>query len=90
MSKRPTAYELGQEYAKLEKAHAGELAANQKAKDLALLMAEMFREFGTDLAESLFAEAFFAYEELRVKEKALKAELDRVKKSAWKWYGVAI
>ena len=88
--KMPTPQELQKEFKKLSKAHAVEEAANKEAKDLAMLMAEMFREFGTDLARNMFAEAVLAYDKVTVKEKALKKGIDDVKRKAWKWYGLAL
>jgi hypothetical protein len=38
----------------------------------------------------MFAEAVLAYDKVTVKEKALKKEIDDVKRKAWKWYGLAL
>ena len=90
MSKRPTAYELGQEYAKLEKAHAEALAASQKTETLATVAREVWETSGADMAYSITMLAIRDWITARDKEIALKKELDKVKKQAWKWYGVAI
>jgi hypothetical protein len=90
MNNRPTAYELGQEYAKLEKAYDEALAASEKTLALATVAREAWEASGADMAYSIFMLAAADCFNARDKEMALKKELDKVKKQAWRWYGVAI
>ena len=94
MNNRPTAYELGQEYAKLEKAYAEVSAEHTEALQqmIAALANPNFYYIdesgqGGNKHSRAWGEASTR---LMHKQQQVKKELDKVKKQAWKWYGVAI
>jgi uncharacterized protein YbjQ (UPF0145 family) len=92
MKNIPTPYELGQEFAELQKVLAkteGESLAAMQAHVAALaeprlysvdIRGQMVNEVAQKLAEA-------SSRALDRKEKVAK-DLDRVKKNAWKWYGI--
>lgn len=88
MKNIPTAYELGQQYAELEKAHAEALVVLTKAGDLFQALHKAARDGGGPLAFAMFIEAGKKADAALWKAKALETELAKVKKNAWKWYGV--
>jgi len=90
MSKRPTAYELGQEYAKLEKAHAEAETASTQAIELTLECEQAVKAGGGPTAYAMFVEATRRAVVAHTKHQEIRKELDQIKKQAWKWYGVAI
>jgi hypothetical protein len=83
----PTAYELGQQYAELQKAHSEALAVSTKAGELFLALDKAARGGGPQAFE-MFIEAGKKAVAASDKTRALEAELAKVKKNAWKWYGV--
>jgi len=86
MSKRPTAYELGQEYAKLEKAYAEANTALKVANDLLLACLKA----SGPTADAMYVATGRRAIELANTTTQTRKELDQIKKQAWKWYGVAI
>ena len=88
MKNIPTAYELGQQYAELEKAHAKALVVSTKAGDLFLALEKAARGGGGPQAFEMFIEAGKKAVAASDKTRALETELAKVKKNAWKWYGV--
>ena len=90
MSNRPTAYELGQEYAKLEKAHAEAETASTQAIELTLAAEQAFKAGPSDKAWAMVVEAGRLAVAAMDKKNATQKELDTVKKQARKWYGVAL
>ncbi len=88
MKNIPTAYELGQQYAELEKAHAAALAVSAKAVDLCLALEKAARGGGGPQAFEMYIEAGKKAVAASDKTRALETELAKVKKNAWKWYGV--
>ena len=94
MSERPTAKQLGKEYAKLEKAYAEVSAEFTQALQqmVAALSNPKFYYIdergrsGNDHSRAMGE----ASTRLMRKQQQVKKELDKVKKQAWKWYGIAI
>ena len=94
MSERPTAKQLGQEYAKLEKAYAKVSAKHTQALQqmVAALSNPKFYYIdergrsGNDHSRAMGE----ASTRLMREQQQVKKELDKVKKQAWKWYGIAL
>ena len=86
MSNRPTAYELGQEYGKLEKAYAEASTALTIATDLALACLKA----SGPTAHAMYVATTRRAIELSNKTTEIRKELDTIKKQARKWYGVAL
>ena len=86
MSKRPTAYELGQEYAKLEKAYAEASTALTTATDLMLACLSA----SGPTADAMYVATGRRAIELSNKTTEIRKELDTIKKQARKWYGIAL
>ena len=86
MRNRPTAYELGQEYAKLEKAYAEANTALTIANDLVLACLKA----SGPTAHAMYVETGRRAIVLANKTQEIRKELDQIKKQAWKWYGVAV
>ena len=94
MSNRPTAYELGQEYAKLEKAYDLAVAECTHAMQQQIVALANPNFYYMDHRGVMGNEQSRAWGNaillLMDKQNQAKRELDKVKKQAWKWYGVAI
>lgn len=85
--------ELKQQHAKLEKALAEDKAVREKA------VADFFADL-PDIMTKIATEGLPFFKERPVKPKKknsvkkrtkeIQKELDKVKKKAWKWYGVAL
>ena len=94
MSERPNAKQLGQEYAKLEKAYAKVSAKHTQALQqmVAALSNPKFYYIdergrsGNDHSRAMGE----ASTRLMREQQQVKKELDKVKKQAWKWYGIAL
>lgn len=88
MKNIPTAYELGQQYAELQKAHAKAAAVSSKAVQLALALDKAAKSGGGAQAFVMWVEATKKAIAASDKTQALETELAKIKKNAWKWYGV--
>ena len=90
MSNRATAGELGQEYAKLEKAYSEAVTAAAQSLELTLAAEQAVKAGGGDKAFAMLVEAGRLAVAAMDKQKATQTELDKVKKQAWEWYEVAL
>ena len=90
MRNRPTADELGQEYAKLEKAHA-EAVATYTAEFAELIAAiDNALKFRSETSIPLLVQFQNRKQYTDKRLKKMQKELDKVKKKAQKWYGIAL
>jgi len=94
MSKRPTAYELGQEYAELGKAYAlaeAELKHAMQQQILALANPKFYYMDHRGVMGNEQSRAWGnAISLLMTKQNQAKRALDKAKRQAWKWYGVSV
>ena len=94
MSNRPTADELGQEFAKLEKVYAEAVADCTHAMQqmvAALSNPNFYYIDEKGQGGNKHSRAWGEASSLALdKQKQAKRALDKVKKQAWKWYGVAL